>query len=60
MVLMGLQDLAGQSLVLVGSLASPVAAINNPEAERRRKCCMLEEAAERAWGLVLEVPLNPS
>lgn len=37
MVLMGLQDLAGQSLVLVGSLASPVAAINNPEAERQEE-----------------------
>lgn len=37
MVLMDIQDLAGQSLVLVGSLASPVSAINNPEAERQEE-----------------------
>lgn len=37
MVLMDLQDLAGQSLVLVGPLASPISAINNPEAETQEE-----------------------
>lgn len=46
MVLMDLQDLAGQSLVLAGSLASPVSAINNPEAETQEE---VSHAGGSSW-----------
>lgn len=58
MVLMDLQDLDGQSLVLE-SLASPVSAINNPEAEWQEEVSHAGGSSWRVWVLVLETPPEP-
>lgn len=52
----GIQDLAGQSLVLVESLSSPVSAINNPEAERQEE---VSNAGGSSWEGLGAGPRDP-